>query len=70
LKNNDIEPRRWYTLRAAADFLEVTEPTVSQYCRDKEFGADAKKVGPKQKWLVRGTGLLRKRREWRLNDED
>jgi len=57
-----IEPARYYSLREAAEFLEVTEATVAKYLR--EGGLQGKKIGPKQKWHALGQSIIRLRREW------
>jgi hypothetical protein len=62
LKQND-----WYTAREAAEFLggEVTEATLKEYCKREEV--EAKKVGPKQRWKIRGASIIELRRKWEIN---
>jgi len=62
-----LKPKDWYTAREAAEFLggEVTEATVKEYCKRQEV--DAKKVGPKQRWKIRGASLIELRRKWGMD---
>jgi Helix-turn-helix domain len=61
-----LKPGDWYTAKEAADLLgEVTEATVKEYC--KRGALDAKKVGPKQRWKIRGASLIAKRTEWGMD---
>jgi hypothetical protein len=62
-----LKPDDWYTAREAADLLggEVTEATVKEYCKRGDL--DAKKVGPKQRWKIRGSSIQAKRREWGMD---
>jgi biotin operon repressor len=57
---------QWYSGREAADLLGVTEETVKKYCRDAKL--KGKQVGPKKRWQVQGVEILRKRAEWKLDD--
>lgn len=43
----------------------MTEATLKEYCRREEV--EAKKVGPKQRWKIRGASLIQLRRKWELN---
>jgi len=67
LKTAPIDANQWFAARQAATLLEVTELTVCKYCRAGEFGDDARKLGPRQSWHVRGAGIIRKRKEWGLD---
>ncbi|MBL8227253.1 MAG: hypothetical protein JNL98_02195 [Bryobacterales bacterium] len=62
-----LKPNDWYTAREAAEFLagEVTEATLKEYCKREEV--EAKKVGPKQRWKIRGASIIELRRKWEIN---
>ena len=62
-----IKARDWYTARQVADLLdgEVTEATVKKYCKTGKV--EAKKVGPHQRWMVRGASILKLRQEWEID---
>lgn len=62
--NKELEPGRWYSAREAAAYLEVTELTVTRYCRDGIL--KGKKIGPKGRWHVPGSEIARLRRHWGL----
>lgn len=61
-----IEPKRLYPLREAAMWLKVTEQTVASYLRDGDL--HGKKIGPKGKWHVPGSELVRIRKKWGYDD--
>jgi hypothetical protein len=67
LKGSRIDPEKWYSARDAARLLEVTELTVTRYCRDGTQLARVKKIGPKGRWHVLGSEILRRRRELELD---
>lgn len=58
----------WYTARQAAGFLGVTEATVKGYCRNETL--NAKQVGPKSQWQIKGSDIQKLREQWRLEDSD
>lgn len=62
-----IDPEGWYAAREAAAFLdhEITEATVKAYCRSSKV--EAKQIGPRKRWHVRGKDLLKLRAEWHLD---
>jgi hypothetical protein len=62
-----LKPNDWYTAREAAEYLagEVTEATLKEYCKREEV--EAKKVGPKQRWKIRGASIIELRRKWEIN---
>ena len=62
-----IVPTKWYTTRETADFLKIHEDTVKKYCRDqKKYKIEAKQVGPKKRWHVKGGSIIGKLREWSM----
>lgn len=65
-KNSSLDPGAWYSAREAAPWLEVTEQTVTDYCRDDRI--KGKKIGPKRRWHVLGSEIIRKRKEWGLDN--
>ncbi len=60
----DIDANTWYSPREAVPLLDhqVTEDTLKGYCR--RGGVEAKKVGPKKEWRIRGKSILHLREEW------
>ncbi len=66
---SEIDLERWYTAREATEFLEVKEPTVTNYCREGEIRKyGCKKIGPKKKWHILGKEIARLRDEWGLDN--
>ncbi|HYX71790.1 MAG TPA: helix-turn-helix domain-containing protein [Nitrososphaera sp.] len=63
---NNIDPKYWYSAAEAAQHLGIKEQTVTDYCRDGRF-KKAKKQGPKRRWHVQGSEIVRKRKEWGLD---
>lgn len=61
-----IDPNRYYSLKEAAELLEVTEATVAKYLREGLL--EGKKVGPKQKWHALGRSIIKLRKEWGYED--
>lgn len=61
----NIEPEELYSMREAAEFLDVTPETVKMYCRNGKL--KGQKVGPKREWKVRGSEINRLRDEWNLD---
>jgi len=61
-----IDPKKSYSAKEAADFLEVSEDTVKDYCRRKKL--PGKQVGPKKRWHVLGTSILKQRKDWDMDD--
>lgn len=62
-----INPDKWYTAGEAAVLLEVTEPTVTRYCRLGKPLKRVKKIGPKGRWHVLGSEIIRRRKELALD---
>ena len=61
MKNN-LDIKQFYTVKEAAQFLEVTAQTVSKYLR--EGSMQGEKKGPKKKWFISGAEVLKKRKEY------
>jgi len=57
-----IEANKLHTTRQAADILEVTEQTVQNYLRNGDLRG--RKLGPRKKWHILGSELLRVIRKW------
>jgi hypothetical protein len=64
--NHDIDPQKWYSAPEAAAYLGVKEQTVTGYCREGRLLRQAEKIGPKMRWHIRGSEIIRLRKEWRL----
>jgi excisionase family DNA binding protein len=64
MAKKEIDPKRNYTTREAAELLGVTPDTVKAYCRNQKL--NALRVGPKKQWMVTGTEISRLRKEWNL----
>jgi len=62
----NIDPKKMYSAREAADFLKVNEETVKIYCRRKQL--TAKQLGPRKKWYVKGAMILKQRAEWGVDE--
>jgi hypothetical protein len=60
------DPTKWYPCREAADLLGVVEDTVKKYLRDGDLAG--KQIGPKKRWHVQGSAILKKRKEWSLDE--
>jgi Helix-turn-helix domain len=63
-----IDASKWYTAREAASHLGVTEESVKKYCRTGTLAG--KQKGPKKRWHVLGTAIMKKRKEWGLDEHD
>lgn len=61
-----IDPERWYPARETVEFLEVTEATITRYCRDGDL-KKARQIGPKKRWHILGSELILRRKEWGLD---
>ena len=61
-----IDSDKWYTSREAAPHLGVIEETVKKYSRDGTL--PGKQAGPKKRWHIRGSAILKKRKEWGLDE--
>ncbi len=61
----EIDTKKSYSAREAADLLGVTPDTVKAYCRTGEL--NGKQVGPKKQWMISGSEVKRKRKEWNLD---
>jgi hypothetical protein len=57
----------WYTARQTVDQLggQVTEGTVKEYCIKGTL--KAKKVGPKNRWMILGSSINALWRKWGLD---
>jgi predicted transcriptional regulator len=62
----NIESQKMYTARDAADFLGVSEETVKNYLRGKRLVG--KQIGPKKRWYVKGSAILKLRTEWGVDE--
>jgi hypothetical protein len=65
-----IDPKSYYSPAEAASLLKVREDTVKKYCRAGSAGRiliEAKKVGPKYEWRIKGSSILRLRTAWGLD---
>jgi len=60
-----IDDGRAYTVQEAAKFLELTAETLKKKCREGEINGIQK--GPKKKWHIRGSEILRLRELWNLD---
>lgn len=58
-----IQSDKLYTVREAADLLDIAPDTVKAYCRPPRR-LRAKKVGPKHAWAIPGSEILRQLKEW------
>ena len=61
----EIDRKKSYSARDAAELLEVTPDTVKAYCRDGKV--KGRQVGPKKQWMVPGGEIKRLRKEWNLD---
>jgi hypothetical protein len=64
--NNKPDPKHWYTAAETAQFLGVKEQTVTDYCREGRIIKKGQKQGPKNRWHVQGSEIIRIQREWKL----
>lgn len=62
----NVDAERWYSARDASYHLEVTEQTVTEWCR-RGVIKECRKIGSKMKWHVLGSEILRIREERGLN---
>jgi helix-turn-helix protein len=60
-----LNSKKWYTPAQAAPFLKITPETVKKHCRGGAL--KGKRVGAKKQWMIPGTELAKKRREWELD---
>ena len=60
-----LNTAKWYTPAQAARFLGIQPETVKKHCRGRTL--TGKQVGPKKQWMILGTEIARKRKEWRLD---
>jgi Helix-turn-helix domain len=60
-----VNPKKWYTPKEAAPFLRVGAESVKKHCRDKKLRG--KQVGAKKEWMIPGTAIIKKRKEWKLD---
>jgi hypothetical protein len=61
-----IDPDFDYSAAEAAELLQVTADTVKEYCRTGQLVG--KRLGPKKRWHIRGSALIKKRKEWGFDD--
>ncbi len=68
-QNGMIDPNRWYTAAEAAPFFEVkTAETVKRYCRDGDVKNEGmRRKGRRQVVLIKGSEIIRLRKEWDLD---
>lgn len=60
-----IDPEHSYPAHEAAILLELTVDTIKKKCREEDIAGIQK--GPKKKWHVRGSEILRLRKLWNLD---
>ena len=60
-----IDPEHAYPAHEAAQLLELTTDTVKKKCRERKIKGIQK--GPKKKWHVMGSEILRLRKVWHLD---
>ena len=69
VQNGRIDPNRWYTAAEAAPFFEVTPETVKKYCRDGDVSRECvQRKGRRQVVHIKGSEIIRLRKEWHLDD--
>ncbi|MEK7674694.1 MAG: hypothetical protein AAB676_02510 [Verrucomicrobiota bacterium] len=56
---------KWYDARATAVFLEASEDTVKKHCREGKL--EAKQVGFKKRWHVKGSSIAQLRKELNMD---
>lgn len=61
-----IDPEHSYPAYEAAVLLELTVDTVKKKCREEDEIHGIQK-GPKKKWHVKGSEILRLRKLWNLD---
>jgi prophage antirepressor-like protein len=62
----NIDKKKWFSAKEAADMLDVTEETVKKYCR---MGAlKGKPIGAKKRWHVQGVDIAMLRKKWGLDE--
>lgn len=61
----EIIADEWYSASEAAPLLNLKEGTVKKRLRDGLM--TGKQVGPKKVWHVKGTEILKFRKEWNLD---
>lgn len=66
-KPNRPDPEHWYTAAEAAQFLGIKEQTVTDYCREKSKIKKGRKQGPKMRWHVQGSEIIRIQKEWGID---
>jgi hypothetical protein len=60
-----IDAGKKYTAREAAGLLDSTEETIKKYCRSGTL--QGKQVGPKKRWYILGSAILKLRKAWNLD---
>jgi len=60
-----IDRKKNYPARDAANFLKMTEATVKKHLR--KGTAKGVQVGPNQRWHLSGAEILRLRAKWNLD---
>jgi hypothetical protein len=63
-----LNTKKWYTPAQAGRFLRIQPDTIKKHCRGGTL--KGKQVGPKKQWMIPGTEIARKRKEWRLDGID
>ena len=67
-QNGWIDPECWYTAVEAAPFFEVTSDTVKKYCRDGDVKKEGmRRKGRRQVVHIKGSEIIRFRKEWHLD---
>jgi predicted site-specific integrase-resolvase len=65
--SNNVDSQNWYTAAEVAQHLGIKEQTVTDYCRDGRFKKKARKQGPRMRWHILGSEIIRLRNEWGLD---
>lgn len=64
-KGLTIDPKRWYTAREVAQFLDVTAATVVSYCRNRRLEAKKRRGVGSGQWFIPGSAIV----HLRISDE-
>ena len=60
-----INAKKWYTTPEAGPFLRLTAESVKKHCRGGSL--KGKRGGAKKQWMISGTEIIKKRKEWELD---
>jgi hypothetical protein len=65
-----IVPNEYYSPAEGGAFLDVKESTIKTYCRNgktRGVKVDAKQVGPRKEWKIKGASLIAIKRAWGMD---